>query len=1243
MSAFRRRARRSPILATVAGVAVAGSLLLAPPATAAVVTEPIRYPAPDAALDLSVLGSYETGTFDESAAEIVAYYGKRVFTVNAEAGAVDVLDVSDPTAPVKLYSIAGDGIANSIAIRADGLGVIALESRTKTDNGSLVFFNANSDTADAILGDVQVGALPDMVTISADGSYAVVANEGEPSDDFSVDPEGSVGIVSLPGALAAPTQDAVNIADFHNFEVGGSEVLDPLVRVFGPTPEAGNPVSRNLEPEYVAVKGGTAYAALQEANAVAVIDLASATVTDIWPLGFKDHSVVGNGLDASDRDPQGAPSINIDTYTGLHGVYMPDSISTYEANGTTYLVTANEGDSREWGDFIDAARVKDLGKDGSPPVCASSAIAGLTGDADLGRLNIITDLGLSASGDCYEELYAFGGRSFSVWTTDGSLVFDSGDSLEQITALANPDFFNSNHSESNAEGRSDDKGPEPENLTIGAVDGRNYAFIGLERVGGVAVYDITNPATSTFVTYLNNRDFSESVEDGGDLAAAGDLGPEGLAFVPAAVSPTGKPMLAVGNEVSGTTTLFGIDVRQSETTTLQVLGINDFHGRIESNFGSGEAGAAVLAGAVDTLTAENPNTLFVSAGDNIGASTFTSLSQQDAPTIDALVASGLSVSAVGNHEFDAGWDDLTQRVIPAYGGSEFALGANVYLKGTTTPALDEYALKTVDGVTVGFIGTVTEQTASMVSPAGIAAIEFGDQLEAANRVAAQLQDGNPDNGEADVLVLLTHDGSDVADCAALATGTSDFAGIVRGASANIDAILSGHTHQEYACSFPVDGWDSGLERPVLQSGQYGTHLDKLTLEVNRDDKSLVSLSSELLPLVVSGAAAYPADAEVATIVKEAADQAAVIGATRVGAISGDILRGGTAGSDRGVESSLGNLVADIQLWATSNEDFGGTPAQIALMNPGGLRADLLYGDNGEVTYKEAADVQPFANTLWTLDLTGAQLKQVLEEQWQPAGSSRPKLHLGISEGLSYVFDPAATRGAHIVSMTFNGKAIADTDVYRVATNSFLAGGGDNFTTFAEGEDAQDTGQADLAATVAYFAAHDVVNPAPLGRAVVAGTDWASVALDSTTVTQGQSVGVTVSGLDEGQRISATLYSDPLVIDGIPAADASGTVRFTIAVPADFDLGAHNLVVGSAGLEPISTALTVVAAAGAEAGAGGDAAAGVGGSNGSRDSLVATGANAGIIALLGILLTLAGAGLLRRRSLLLAAEDGGLRG
>ncbi|WP_166998923.1 choice-of-anchor I family protein [Paramicrobacterium fandaimingii] len=553
--------------ALAASAIIVASLALSVPAAAAPATPAITHSAPDAALALSVLGSYETGIFDESAAEIVAYYDGRSYTVNAQKAVVDVVDVSDPSTPSLLYSIGATGVANSVAIRDDGLGVVALEAETKTDAGRLLLFDANAESA-RILGSVEVGALPDMVTISDDGNYAVIANEGEPSEDFDVDPEGSISVVTLPATVAAPTQDAVRTADFQDFEAGGSKTLDPAVRIFGPTPESDLPISRNLEPEYIAVSNGTAYAALQEANAVAVIDLTTASVTEIWPLGYKDHGAIANGLDASDRDPEDGPTANISTYDGLYGAYMPDGISAYTVGGETYLVTANEGDSREWGDFVDAARVKDLGDDGLAPVCATSPLSGATGGADLGRLTVISDLGLSDDGSCYENLYAFGGRSFSIWTTSGELVFDSGDAFERITAEAIPEFFNSNHSESNREGRSDDKGPEPESVTLGEIDGRTYAFVGFERVGGIAVYDVADPAQSSFVTYLNNRDFSVSVEDADApvavLSAAGDLGPEGIAFVSAAASPTGEAMLAVGNEVSGTTSYYGIALTAAE-------------------------------------------------------------------------------------------------------------------------------------------------------------------------------------------------------------------------------------------------------------------------------------------------------------------------------------------------------------------------------------------------------------------------------------------------------------------------------------------------------------------------------------------------------------------------------------------------------------------------------------------------------------------------------------------------------
>ncbi|WP_174844139.1 choice-of-anchor I family protein [Cryobacterium fucosi] len=578
LSPRRRRASVTVLALALGGVLATGAMV--PAASADDGDERDSRSRKAAGLTLSVLGRYETGVFDASAAEIVTYHAdsERLFVVNAQAGAVDVLDAANPADPTKIFDLTAEGItaddgsvipagttANSVAVREDGLGAIAIESDVKTDAGWLVFFDANADEA-AVLGAVRVGALPDMVSISADGRYAVVANEGEPNEDFTVDPEGSVSIVTLPKRVTAPEQSVVRAADFHAFEAGGGKTLPEDVRVFGPRLGA-NPVSANLEPEYVAIDAGSAvaYVALQEANAVAVVSLADADITEIWPLGFKNHGLDGNGIDASDRDPKGAPTLNIESYEGLKGMYMPDGITAYTADDETYLVTANEGDAREWGDYAEGARVKDLGADGLLPICADSPLAGLTGDADLGRLNVTTENGLNEAGTCYEELYAFGARSFSIWTTGGEQVFDSGQQLEEITAAANPDFFNSNHSVSNLEGRSDDKGPEPENLAIGEIDGRSYAFIGLERVGGIMAYDITDPASATFVTYINNRDFSvsmeESVEAGtgaADLSRAGDLGPEGLAFISAKDSPSGKPMLAVGNEVSGTTTLFAI-------------------------------------------------------------------------------------------------------------------------------------------------------------------------------------------------------------------------------------------------------------------------------------------------------------------------------------------------------------------------------------------------------------------------------------------------------------------------------------------------------------------------------------------------------------------------------------------------------------------------------------------------------------------------------------------------------------
>lgn len=547
------------------------------------------------------------------------------------------------------------------------------------------------------------------------------------------------------------------------------------------------------------------------------------------------------------------------------------------------------------------------------------------------------------------------------------------------------------------------------------------------------------------------------------------------------------------------------------TTTIQILSFNDFHGRLSQT--SSEAGVSAMIGTADALRAQNPNTLLLSAGDNISGSTFTSNIQEDSPSIEALGVGGLDASAVGNHEFDRGFADLTGRVINEYAtasgktGADFALGANVYQKGTTTPALKEYTIREVDGVKVGIVGVVTPTTATMVSPTGISGIEFGDMLSAANRVSAQLSDGNPANGEADVVVLLAHDGSDSEDCGVIGAQAGAYGDLIRGASANVDLIVSGHTHKTYSCELPKPG---GGTRPVIQQGEYSNKLGQTNLVVDTATKQLVSAQSAIL-----ATNRYATNASVASIVSAAEAQANVLGARPVGKISGDITRGGTAGSDRGVESTAGNSVADWYLWATQQPTFGGSPAQIGIMNPGGLRADILYTGDGTVTYKNVADVQPFANSLVTMDLTGAQLREILELQWQPAGASRPKLHLGISDGFSYEYVEAADPMNHIKKMYFNGKKIKDSDVFRVVTNSFVAGGGDGFTPFADGTNRADTGVVDLKATVDYFEAHPVVAPAPLGRAIAVTTATNDPGTNNGASNKGNGKGASNGGSNNG--------------------------------------------------------------------------------------------------------------------------------
>lgn len=548
-------------------------------------------------ISLSFLGRFETNQFDESAAEIVDFdpTTNRVFVVNSQSGAIDVLDATLPGNPTLITSlnVAADvaaavagvaeadlGAANSVSVNGDRLAV-AIEADPKQDNGYIAFYNTDGTFVTA----VEAGALPDMVVFTPDGNKVLAANEGEPNGDYSVDPEGSITIVDVSGGIAGLT--AANVT---TLGLGGA--LTGPVRISAKAASQ----AADMEPEYIVVAedSQTAYVILQENNAVAEINLTNDTVTRIVGLGFKDFSIPGNELDASNRDGL----VNIRNWP-LFGVYMPDGADIYTFDGVNYLVTANEGDGREYltdavdaadctaqggfdfddGDcfhYLDEIRIKDITDNSSFTAEFLTRVpANFQDDEQLGRLKVITDLGITGAcasiattgqpgADCaYDALYAFGGRSFTIWNTDTmEPVFDSGNAFEVITANRyGLSGFNASNDDNEGDDRSDDKGPEPEAVEIGTINGTTYAFIGLERVGGIMVYNISNPEAPSFVQYVNTRDFSIADAEA-DFDQVGDLGPESIKFVSASDSPTSNPLLIVGNEVTGTTAFFEIGVIQ---------------------------------------------------------------------------------------------------------------------------------------------------------------------------------------------------------------------------------------------------------------------------------------------------------------------------------------------------------------------------------------------------------------------------------------------------------------------------------------------------------------------------------------------------------------------------------------------------------------------------------------------------------------------------------------------------------
>ena len=527
------------------------------------------YKSPDFVPKATLVGRYALNP-GAGVSEIVAYH--------SESRSV-FITVDTPTAPssfqrISLSKLSSTALANPttssnltaggvipVAQHVNGTGftaggvqtlaitgnlmAIAVQASPKTDLGVVAFYKLDVQGNATYLKKVTVGSLPDGMAFSPDGSKLIVANEGELSVNFAtdgIDPYGSISIIAV--ANGVPADTAITL-DFSAFNVGASRAseLPADVRIGRP----GATVAQDMEPEFVTVSADNsqAFVTLQENNAVAVVNLATNRIDRIIPLGYKNHGLARNSIAASDKVSATSPFV-LKSYANLFGIYMPDGIATFTANGTTYFITANEGDDRD--DFLARGQKETQRVGHSSMVLSSSAFpsaADLKKDTALGRLTVISTMGMNSSGQ-YEKLYTLGGRSFSVYNAStGAQVYDSGNDLETLSYITMPSAL---LSKDQVLGRLDNKGPEPESVVVGQVNQKTYAFVALERSSAILMYDLTNPAAPKFVQWLQNTT---------DLTN-GDISPEGLSFVPASQSPTGHALIIAGYEVSGTVSVWEI-------------------------------------------------------------------------------------------------------------------------------------------------------------------------------------------------------------------------------------------------------------------------------------------------------------------------------------------------------------------------------------------------------------------------------------------------------------------------------------------------------------------------------------------------------------------------------------------------------------------------------------------------------------------------------------------------------------
>ncbi|MBW6399496.1 choice-of-anchor I family protein [Roseomonas sp. HJA6] len=1017
------------------------------------------------------------------------------------------IDAVDPVTGTILGSLSTTayGHVNSVAAK-DGVVAVAIEAVPKTDPGMVMILDVTRDGDDVTLTprtyageDVLiVGALPDQIGFTPDGTKILTANEGEPNSyglADSVDPLGSVSIIDV-------ATGAVSTADFTAFNAQTDALKAAGLRVFGP----GATLAQDLEPEYIAVDPNDptkAYVTLQEANAIAVLDIPSATFTSIIPLGLKDLSLPQNEISGNDQDNVYAP-VNVDN---LYGMYMPDAISAVDIGGTTYLITANEGDARaDWPGYNEEARISSLPLD---PI-AFPDLDG-NGKADIvdsiGRLTVSIATGDTDGDGDYDQLHVFGGRSFSVWTTDGQQVFDSGNMLDEIIATQFPGSYDEN--------RDDNKGVEPEGISIGQINGDTYVFVTLERADGVAAFRMDGADDFTFT---------------GFFTTPGDDAPEVVTVIPADVSPTGETLLVAPNEDSATTSIYTLNA----TFKLQLLHFSDAEAGLLAS-----TTAPNLAALVDAFEDDFANTLILSGGDNYipgpfiaagtdpsVAATHTRGDNPAAADIEILNRIGVEASAVGNHEFDLGTRTFNDAVLDANfpyitANLDFSGDADIrgrYLETVGVNGLEEAstlagrivpsAVITEGNEKIGIVGLTTQILETISSTGGVEVKGFpgdGSEVNDAAQLAAVLQPVIDDLVAQGVnkIILTSHlqqieieqalapllTGVDIILAAGSHTRMGD--------ADDQAAAFPGHS-AEYMAGYPIvtAGADGATTLIVSTDNEY-TYLGRLVVEFDAHGEII----SDSLDSTLNGgyattdenvAAAWGVDVEdldttafaegtKGAEVKEITDAVQSVIAAKDGEIWGytNVYLEGERAQVRNQESNLGDLTSDANI-AAARDALATEGLIVSLKNGGGIRTAIgtvvpATGEKeppaanpdagkpeGAISTLDIENSLRFNNSLMVFDTTAAGLKAILEHGVATLGNQGRYPQIG---GFAISYDPDAPAGSRVISIAAideagnviarlieDGQVSADAPAsFTMVTLGYLANGGDGYPMKANGE------------------------------------------------------------------------------------------------------------------------------------------------------------------------------------------------